>query len=268
MKITRLLFICSVLLTIACEDSAKELEILDHKNAEFELNERSQIIIPHSNQDNQLQKKLQWVSYISAQVIMTKMTNRVELSNYIQGRESVTLNELIGESSNLNFKSEFLNILRDHIDNSPPNRDPIHGTQTPPKPLITCEDDLGDCLTPVGSNLTQRAMQFFLNSVLNENCIELYFPEVLHPLAPVHLPHSITSTAHPLNYNDVNFGFHHSSVISEESDNNGVTEVDRVNHNYLDNFTDNVIVARPYTNLSNCRYEEYLLLNFSGFLQR
>ena len=267
MKITRLLFICSVLLTIACEDNANDLEMVKDTNITNNLKNRTQTVINTRESIDQFQKKLQWVSYISAQVIMNKSSNRVELFNYLNGRETVTLNELIGENSNLNFKNEFLNVLRSFINETPPGRDPIHGTQSPPEPLVTCEDDLGDCLSPI-HNIIQIAEQFFLRSVLQQNCIELYFPEGLHPLVNPNLPYSVTSTAHPLNYDSFNHGYHHSSVTSDQSDRNGVTKVNTVNTLYLNTMTDNVIVARPYVNQTNCTYPEYLLINLAAFLQQ
>lgn len=266
MKITKLLFVCIIFITIACNNDANDLEIFTNKQQKYELHGK----LINSFQIDTIsifQKKLQWISYISAQVIMKESSNRIELFNHLQGRETITLNELIGEDSNLNFKTEFLNILREHIDLSPPDRDPIHGTQSPPKPLITCEDDLGDCLFPGTVNLTEIAVQFFLQSVLEQNCIELYFPEGLSPLININLPYSITSTAHPLNHNSFNFGYHHSSTVSSRSDDNGVTETYMINTSYLDILNDNVIVARPYINETNCIYPEYLLINFHTFLQ-
>ena len=58
----------------------------------------------------------------------------------------------------------------------------------------------------------------------------------------------------------------HSSVTSATSDDNGVTEINYVDNNYLNTVTDNVIVARPYTNNSTCTYPEFLLINLSAFL--
>ncbi len=264
MKIFKLIVSVSLLVLLACEGNTEIIEEIEAENIEKELKGRR---IPFQNNTNaKLQKKLQWVSYITAQVIMSDNSNRIEFFNALQGRKVITLHELIGEHSNLNFKSQFKNVLRSYIQKDPPKKDPIFGTQSPPHPIITCDEDVEEiCLMPPGA-YNEGATNAFLRSILEKNCIELYLPEGLHPLVNQNLPYSITSTAHPLSHDSFNSGFRHSSIASPKSDPNGVLSVSNVSQNYLGIITDNVIVARPYKNSSNCTYQEYLLLNFTTFL--
>ena len=266
MKMSKLLISCFLFLFLSCESNMETIETIELENETTILKGRITnlgSIDPHAG----FQKKLQWVSYIAAEVIMSDSSYRQEIYNYLQGRETATLEELIGRNSTLNFKDQFISILRDFLSLYPGRDEPVLGTQSPPLPIITCDEELGEeCLAPINGDVTGTLTTIFLTSILENNCIELFFPDGINPLVNQNLPFSITSTAHPLNYDDFNYGFMHSSVTSATSDDNGVTEINYVDNNYLNTVTDNVIVARPYTNNSTCTYPEFLLINLSAFL--
>ena len=212
---------------------------------------------------------MQWASYIAAQTIMSDGDIRIEVFNILNGREAIPFEELIGRntSSNTLFRAKFIDILNLLIDSTRSvGPGPTTGMETPPPPVIDC-----GCGAPTEE--TEFFVNLFFQALLIENCVELYMPEGFSPFTPISVPHSITSTSHPLSTESFNKGIiHYSEPIFNGSFDVTSEGVDVVDSNYVANTNnDIVIVVRPFrpntiSLYDPCTYEEFSNIDFTDFL--
>lgn len=271
-----IVLLCSIFFT--CTNNTENL-ITDESlniNDNLTVDVKSKLSLPDFN-NNQFENDLQWISYIAAKAIMTNPEARLEVYNKLNGRKRISLTELISfNTSNLSpFKTTFISILTQeiNIDLFQPGRDPVHGSQTPPRPITTKSEkqESPTSKTKVRVNTSANILaNTFLIDVVFSRCIELYFPKNLKPTIAFDDQKIIVSTAHPLNSDQFNNGYLQSS-IDQFNINNISTSPIQVAPGFLSSPTFNdLIVARPYKSInslpSNCLYNEYPI-DFSLFLK-
>ena len=203
--------------------------------------------------NDNLENKMQWVSYMTAQVLLNNREARDQFQNEIDnsgGTNVFPLENLLGwnvidQSFKNAFKDEFLlNYYEDYLcdDIGKPS-----GRITPP---------------PVGSfpsdaDYDTVLFEGYLATLIDEECFEFYAPNGFTTL-PINVANNsnapIKSTAHPLNNNATsNEGFKHTNFCF-------------INHTTIDDNTlGSVILIRPYRMDSACDYSEYPF-DFTGFL--
>ncbi|MCF6306337.1 MAG: hypothetical protein L3J09_00095 [Flavobacteriaceae bacterium] len=200
-----------------------------------------------SSDSEQLERSMQWMSFISGFVLKNNKLARTEIANkLILSNNKLTALELIGPNSTTPiFKTSFILRLEYYIAGVVPNPDSEYGKPEPP-------------IVPSSANTETQKQQFITNITVN-NCIELYFPNGLGK----NMKEKIASTAHPLNNSNFNNGFiRHLG----DTNNNGITTTETiVDENFLNSNTI-TIIARPFrTGGNNCAYLEYGNVNFVDF---
>ena len=251
-------------IALSCNNETELIEPENNFNSKQESVTRG-LVQPTSQVHDNFEKTLQWVSFISTRVIMNNPMMRMEMYSILQGRNAVSIQELLGPNVNSNFKTKFIQELENYSGSSSSNQavnNTLPGIQTPPRPIKTCEDNSQICSSPYPGD---QIFNTFWNEILIDHCIELYFPKGFSPLISTVDNNSITSTAHPLNASNFNNGFKHNTIITDDTDIDGVTAISTVNASYLNTPRDFVIVARPLRTGSNCTYAEYNM-NFLSFL--
>ena len=202
------------------------------------------------------QNRMQWVSYITAQVLLKSADARTLFQNELNNSVStnvVKLENLLGDDvTDLSFYQEFADefLLNYH---GVEICDGIGRPRNRPAPSET--STTGGVLP--GADYDTYLVDAYVASLLNMDCLEFYLP---HGFAFLHttgsgltLTSHIRSTAHPLTHGArSNKGFNHvnACIVSE-------IEVD-------DNTNGFVLVVRPYRN-TNCLYDSYYV-NFEDFL--
>ncbi len=196
--------------------------------------------------------KMHWASFITGKLLFNDTINTYR-SDFINiGQNSILLEDLIGNNPTIPaFKTDFINLLTNYIDN-------IVATN------IACPDDDEDTpgKTPVPENgmTTSEAVDFYLDFMLNDNCIELDFPNGLVFPANEDLL-VIASTAHPLTISNSSFGIERY----KDYDCLGINLVKLTDPIAADtqyfNTNGNIILARPKKATSfgakKCTYTEY-----------
>ena len=192
------------------------------------------------------ERRLAWASYITGIILYNAQGNvfEGELQPLIDTQtKSIALEDLIGPSAidAPEFHNAFINLLDHYLNDAEVQEtgffcrpdDPIGG---PDEPIVGtggfCNCDL---------------VQLYLDYVLVENCIELYFPRGIDFINSS----DVTTIAHPLD------------VMGNE----GRRRVSCTTNNFIPNITSNyvnqnphtIIVARPVRDFGNpyCDYEEY-----------
>lgn len=202
--------------------------------------------------DADFEHTLTWTAYITGLVIYedTAVINelRAEL-NLNQTTKALRLTDLLSSTTSTpNFKYEFEQKLADIF----------NGTIT--SSSIVCPDDpAGGPDDGPGGNVCGLCdpYQEFLDEILIDNCLELYFPR------GVYTDHSvnITTVAHPLCNGYGNAGFSRTSCAN-------VIPVGAVVPNYVQTHYETIVVARPYVDLSNinCYYTEHSSIDLNDYL--
>lgn len=252
-----------LLFTTACQNKNERIDlepdpeiiIAETSNVEDETNttvQRSKDEKPV----NILELRMQWVSYITGRVLRYNNTARLEVLQLLpEGTEVIALEDLLENRNPTEFSSSFIDMLELFITIIDENGKPGLAEDSPP-------GGGGGS----SSNPTLELVQLFLNYVLNENCIELYFPKGLS-FTP---EFEITSTAHPLTLENENYGYlryYEPILIGEEEI---LVEEITFNPTYL-NQADNIIIARPVRpdfipdSQAVCNYEQYQEIDFTLF---
>ncbi|WP_298516813.1 hypothetical protein [uncultured Kordia sp.] len=203
-----------------------------------------------------LEINLKWTSYITGSVLRNDPASRLEVAALLQnGNNVIKLHQLFGNNSA--FENKFQEFTDWYLFMGYPNHD-----KTRPNP------------PPQGiggghSNLTAA----FMNYILNEHCIELYFPKSMVFVGEF----NITTTGHPMNAtDDSNDGIiRYFSPLTVNTNGTllySTTHEVTVNDAYVQN-RDNIIIARPYKNLNSpiggtdCSYTQYSdIADFTDFL--
>ncbi|PHS67154.1 MAG: hypothetical protein COB12_04470 [Flavobacterium sp.] len=264
------------LLIFSCQK--EQLNELNDNNANYSQtssNNKSEnlSITPYGGSDNKapidpcLEDRMQWVSYVTTSVLYYEEDARNNFLNTIANNETMALENLIGGSVMSSvFKTKFLEYLYLYSSPEYPQGDLFNacpdGTIDEPlwPPFTTGGDNGGDL---IGIDPTQDAVDGFMNYILNENCIELYFPNQL--LIYNQESFRVTSTAHPLSTATVNEAYLRYGYLEILEQNCTAVEQFTITQNHIMHPSYNVIVTRPYVS-NTCEYTEYSGIDFTEFL--
>lgn len=264
------------------------IETSDADNASTQAGQRFYDPLALSSDDIELENHMQWVSYITAAVLHTDSEARERFMDEINPGPSTALKPTILIDD----------VLGSHIPDTDPFKDafrqsynhfllvaldcirPGGATATPPpgsnppgsalnsttiNSLKTANSNQKVTIDPDCFEYVESLRQEFMNTIINKNCLELYFPNGITDTEY----RSITSTAHPLvdGLNE-NIGyFRHWVSISTSGVIIEIIETDEttVDQSYIDATNDPVVVVRPKKN-RRCLYSEYNF-DFTNFLQ-
>ncbi|TCI94860.1 hypothetical protein [Tenacibaculum sp. M341] len=224
---------------------------------------------PLSSEITDFDNQLQWSSYIAARVVLGNQQAREEVYTKLNGENVISLNDLIGRQVGFDspFKSGFYALLRQYIlldvdFSSIPRVNPVHGNQSPPRPIPTKVSDSGSSAfgVPV-SSFVDFLVTAFVADMVDNNCLELYFPKGFS-LEPFSNSTSIVvSSAHPLIQEGFNVGYLQTARPLSGSNEISSTSI-LVNDQLLANSSlENIIIIRPYRELNleeSCTYPDYV----------
>lgn len=274
--------------TISCQQES--IELSNDENLNFNQSFQTtklpnQILNPEKeilnrgpgpiSSSNGFETSLQWISYITAKVIYDDVIAKNEFLASVSNNETIALENLIGVNESSQFKTKFLEYLYLFSSYSQGNNTGSFcpdSERIPPIPPLgsgtctTCGSPIINGGLRVETDPVQDAVDDFMTYVLNENCIELYFPNSL--LIYSQSSFRITSTAHPLTNALENDAF----LRYPDSDNSCgvVVEAIIMSPDNVIHPSFNTIVARPYkdNSINNpCDYLEYSDIDFTDFLR-
>lgn len=186
---------------------------------------------------------LRWAAYIAGSVLRNSPDAQNQVAILLQnGNTVINLNQLL--ENDTAFANKFRELTEQYFLVGYPNHD-----KTRPNP------------PPQGAPI--NLPNIFIDYILQDNCIELYFPKSMSYTGA----YNITSTGHPMNAtDDSNDGIirYYSPLMVNV---NGTfiystTHEVTVNDAYIQN-NDNIIIARPYRSVftevggPNCFYPQY-----------
>ncbi|MDC8006041.1 hypothetical protein POV27_18460 [Aureisphaera galaxeae] len=234
---------------VSCESETLETETnsLTSKNVDLTTKKENRF-----SASDTLQHRLQWTSFLCAQVLLHNHQLRDEFETHIDGKGRVSLKALfavdIGEENH--FRNKFTDYLSHYIE---------YGDGHPDSQ----EDTPGFPVVPGGGNqfsplTVAERVDIFFDYILTENCIEIYVPNTLFDITDFD---RIVSTAHPLSRVSTNDGFRH--IICRSAEYCTFTAITFP----TDIETNNILIARPIRDLSdsNCNYLEYPVAEFTNF---
>lgn len=207
-----------------------------------------------------LENRMQWISYITAQAIMRSNDAKQQFENEVTNSGSAKafqianlLDDNVLDSS---FKDEFRDVFYLYYDSefSCTGNGKPKGGPTPPSPIGG---------TAPGT-IPPTPFELYVSSILYDDCFEFYLPNGFSPLAAMNGSSTggavfLRSTAHPLTNASSNEGYYHSNT---NTSNCSVTEITA-----NDNTGGPLIVIRPViTNSSQCTYDKYSVNNYEEFL--
>ncbi|MEZ4779679.1 MAG: hypothetical protein R2786_09890 [Flavobacteriaceae bacterium] len=241
-------------LVFACQKESENFT----PNAESDFNLPLEVNVPTpiyptlggiSQQSAELNRRLSWASFIAGQVLLEGNTAlHSEFLNALGTSQTLDFSTLLAENSTTPlFRANFISLLEIYVDEVTVS---CHGCnpgsgQTPPIP-------------PIGGSPTEDLVALFLDYVLNQNCLEFYFPKNLNVGTLNYI-----SCSHPMVNKNYEWGLQHQTVNTITSSEHIV-----VNDNLMLNTTGNVIVARPVRVVGsiNCSYSYCEVSNFTLFL--
>jgi hypothetical protein len=194
------------------------------------------------NESEIFMNKMQWASYLSAKVIHNLNNTERSAVRTLISNEKIALEDLIGPNTQLpSFHNSFFGYLRLIFSEGNPGGDP----NTPNKT---------EGVDPI------QAAYDYLDYVLNQNCVELYFP-----VSILDGPKDFISLSHPLTISTVNYGYKRKA-------NNQTLFIPRITSDEISSNQLNTtyIIARPARDMtegSGCNYSQYTGINFTQFLQ-
>jgi len=280
MKNLKLAFVAIALTSLlACEkesvtmetemNSNLELNIENNTNLENAVDQR--IVTQQRSSSLEIELNSGWTGYVLSKMLRHDESNaRSIVATELSGlADYFALEEILGSGGDAAFINTFRTHIAYYITGAWPDPDdekdkpgfPLGAN--PPNPVnnqgvIALEKGLD------GPDPNSPEVQEFMDIMLVENCIELYFPNNMSYNGSF----EITSVSHPLNTNSGNtgivryFGLHSIAGGFTQT----VTEILNVDPAYVTR-NDNIIVVRPYKVplSSNCAYPQYEL-NFRDFL--
>ncbi|MEM7085104.1 MAG: hypothetical protein AAF489_02920 [Bacteroidota bacterium] len=205
--------------------------------------------------DDLLETRLQWTAYISGLAMYGEASIITELQTELSlnpSTKALLLNDLLGTSTNTPlFKQKFLQFAEDILDGA--SSIPFIGGGCPDLPAGGPDDD------PNGGDFCSDCTPFsaFMDAILLDNCIELYFPRGVYSDLTVF----INTTSHPLCNAYGNEGYSRIGCGS-------TVPLGTIIPNYVQTNEETFIVARPVVDLSNsnCIYADYNGLDLNFFL--
>lgn len=251
MKILFKLFLCSLLFVFSCntEDIQEEPIQPESMNRQAGLDAGS--LTP---EEETLENRMQWVSYMTAQTLLESGEARRAFQNELDATGALTtvsFDAIFGDQViDLSFFNEFRDQFFYYYNQQPgDSNDPCDGNGRPngsPKPPGT-----------IGGSSNNAIFEFYISSLLTDDCFEFYLPHGFAYLEPVGNQNGfgspILSTAHPLNFEPSNEGYKHETKCIVSS-----MDID-------DSTPGFIIVVRPYRAGVVCTYDDYLM-DFEDFL--
>lgn len=190
--------------------------------------------------------RMEWASFITARIIHESDSLKNDVNALIVN-QTIPLEDLIGPNTQLeNFHREFVIHLTGFIESS---HCPGDDYDEPNKGVI--EDD---------SLPTSQVVDNYLDYMLNQNCVELYFP-----IGILNGNEDIISLSHPLTNYQTNHAYQRQSGCISSL----LTHVTNT-HVYINQLNYTYIVARPVkaqSPFSPCAYNQFNGINFNYFLQ-
>lgn len=196
-----------------------------------------------------LENNMQWASFIVSEILFSDSDKeyRNDFALILRNENTISLNDLIGDNEIIpGFREKFRTLFISYFYDT--------------YPYSLCENGRPNASEdrPFTLNSIGGPFENYRQYILNDNCVELYFPNPL----PFELEFGqdliITSTAHPLTNDSSNKGYERNACV----DVNSVNLVD-VDNLYISTNI-NIIVARPFISPA-CSYLEYDN-NFTNFL--
>ncbi len=217
------------------------------------------------------ERQLHWFAFLSAKAAAHSEAAQTEinfkLNDLSNTGNTISAEDLIGPNYTMpNFRAAFISSILYYANGDVP--DPDTEIDKPNPPIVP---DPFVPLTP------EEIKDAFLNTMLYENCVELYFPVGVN-FGPQHF--ILTSAAHPLTDSPCNEAIRRYTQpqtpggLSNSNGGNGgfesnpfETEEVIVKPSYLTT-NDNIFIARPKPNLfiAHCTYNEYPGVDFTNFL--
>lgn len=255
------------LLVLSCSKDDSQEVIQFDSSQESNLRGPQQGNNPGAIDAVQLEKTLQWVSYITGVISIDNSSYTSMLNSNLSLRKTIPLEDLIGSSPiSISFKNDFLEEVESAIQTGDIQ---CPGTQSDPPPIPPSPNGNGEPIANVGQERTfdLTVVQPFLDWVLDDNCIELYFPTGMNHGAG----DSITSTAHPLDNTNDNNGYRHASASGLGSACSSTYAVPNVTEDYvsLTQSWNHVVMARPFNSSapgSPCDYTSLPVSNLRTYL--
>ncbi|WP_298516811.1 hypothetical protein [uncultured Kordia sp.] len=212
---------------------------------------------------------LRWTAFITGYVLRHNSEAQHEVATLLQnGNRVIKLSDLLVEGSAFHF--EFIGYIGDYLNITEGMQGNPNVDKTRPNPPPQGIDD-GEAIpnnTTIAVGITIDYIPFFMDYILTENCIELYFPKSMVFAGQF----SITSAGHSMtdkNLNDGIIRYYNEQLIDGEY---FFTDNVIVNDRYIQN-NDNIIIARPYRNTNttiggiDCNYTQYNdIVDFTDFL--
>ena len=244
--------IITCLLLISCE---REVEILENEAAftQFTDPKESLQLNNITNGDTTrdttptlesevFKNNMEWASYLSVKVIHNLNNTERSAVRALIVNGKIPLENLVGSNTQLqSFHDSFFTYLEFRFIVGHPGVD----DETPNK---TAEVD------PL------QAAYDYLDYMLNQNCVELYFP-----VGILDGPNDFVSLSHPLTNSNVNYGYKRQA-------NNETSFIPRITQRQinLNQFNITYLIARPFRDMSHgsrCEYSQYTDIDFIQFLK-
>ncbi len=249
-KLKYTLAVSCLFLAFACQTDDQGLENLQNSDVQTEINSlsgKAQTPSPTLSDEELLEARMQWLSFIAVKVIMNNSQARNEVAALNPVNNRITATTLFSNNAPT-FNAKFRDFLEIYILNAEDGE-----PKTPPGAAVpTC------CFGPGIDDLVQNMIDYWTL----ENCIELYFPNGITTGTPLT---KATSTAHPLTDADKNSGF-----VRYTNQTGQTTGETLVNEQYVITGNTFVVAAVPFRNPfnANCGYLEgpVALIDFEEFL--
>lgn len=265
MKKTLPILIVLLFVLCACEKEQQDISEEESLNLNTPVNDD----MAHGrgndccHEENFFERQLHWFSATTSRVLRYHPAARNELATEVSNSllNTVSAEMLLDDNSSLvkfetAFKAEFiyyLSPLDPSTDNTAPNPPPVPGS------------------FPGGTDVNV-IYEAYKDVLLNENCVELYFPTGLD----ITTPFNSTATAHPLTTANINEGILRVYSLAPGgaggSTSTSLSTPVEVDDSYV-NRNANVIVARPIrissseiSGATDCTYTQYSGIVFTDFL--
>lgn len=270
---------------LACE---KETEIFEeNSDPKLELNlQLENLTITEENGSYQsrtsweLERNSAWVGFILSKMLRyNEASSRTIVATQLFGPvESFPISNILGSGGNGTFINEFRTHAAYYINGNFPDPDgepdkPGFPLGQDPDPIANQDDEPHSSFIqtrggiPTGPNPDSAEVQAFMDYILLDNCLELYFPYDMDYTGSF----SITSVAHPLTTETGNQGSKRNFAIGGVDIGGGgptsLTEAVQVDNVYVSN-NNNIILVRPFVveTTSSCEYDQYSHIDFTDFL--
>ncbi|SNR86563.1 hypothetical protein [Dokdonia pacifica] len=279
-KLNPYVILIAILVLFSCSNDDEVItENAIESNLELSIPQASESGRTPINEE-EFKLNMTWISFITAKSLYasdyeTVTFNddvRLDFANIMASQDAILLEDLIGDNANGDFKDAFHATLASTIQgvieyeeclNDPANCGAPEPPETsPPLP----PGGSGPNGTPTtGISTAEEVVDYLLDYVLNQHCLEVYVPKYISATAIVE---EIATTTHPLSSASSNEASVFTNEINPEPSNyNQYIYGDIISPLYLSsvNSVDKyVIITRPKRS-RKCLYPEYFRIDFTNF---